>query len=92
MLFNRRNILKTSSLGAIYSVIPSFLTAQVELGRSTIRTVSDGEMSLPASLTFDTMPQDKLGPLLQTFNLSKNNLVRECNITLLETKSHKVLF
>ena len=56
MYFCRRNSLKTVSLSAFSTVIPSFLIAQVGLGASTIRTVSDGAITLPASLTFDNMP------------------------------------
>ena len=92
MFFCRRNLLKTASLSAFSTVIPSFLIAQVDLGASTIRTVSDGAITLPASLTFENMPQDELGSVLREFNLLKNDLVRECNVTLFQNKSHRVLF
>ena len=92
MFFSRRTILKTASLSAFSSVIPSFSIAQVDLKSSTIRTVSDGAITLPASLTFETMPQNKLEPILGEFNLSKNELIRECNVTLFENNSYKVLF
>ena len=65
---------------------------QVGLGASTIRTVSDGAITLPASLIFDNMPQDELASVLRDSNLLKNDLFRECNVSLFENKTHKVLF
>ena len=38
------------------------------------------------------MPKDELGLVLQDFNLLKNDLIRECNVTLFENRPHKVLF
>ena len=91
IFFSRRTILKTASLSAFSSVIPSFSIAQVDLKSSTIRTVSNGAITFPSSLTFETMPQNKLEPILGEFNLSKNELIRECNVTLFENNSYKVL-
>ena len=69
-----------------------FLIVQVGLGASTICTVSDGAITLPASLTFEDMPRDELASVLWEFNLLENDLIRECNVTLFENKSHKVFF
>ena len=65
---------------------------QVGVGASTIRTLSDGAITLPASLIFDNMQQDELASLQRDSNLLKNDLFRECNVSLFENKTHKVLF
>ena len=38
------------------------------------------------------MPQLELEPIINEFSLSRNQLVRECNVTLLETENRKILF
>ena len=58
MYLCRLTLLKTASLSAFSTVIPSFSIAEVDLRASPIRTVSDGAITLPARLTFDDMPKD----------------------------------
>ena len=93
MAMNRRKFLKTSALGTLSFAIPSFTLSQIDLGSATISTISDGAITLPGSLSFDnTMPSSELAVILDDFDLSKDELTRECNLTLYESDTKKVLF
>ena len=93
MTINRRKFLKTSALGTLSFAIPSLTLSQIDLGSATISTISDGTITLPGSLSFDTsMPSSELEVILKDFDLSKDELTRECNLTLYESGSKKVLF
>ena len=93
MAMNRRKFLKTSALGTLSFAIPSFTLSQIDLGSATISTISDGAITLPGSLSFDnSMPSSELAVILDDFDLSKDELTRECNLTLYESDTKKVLF
>ena len=93
MAINRRKFLKTSALGTLSFAIPSLTLSQIDLGSATISTISDGTITLPGSLSFDTsMPSSELEVILKDFDLSKDELTRECNLTLYESGTKKVLF
>ena len=93
MAMNRRKFLKTSALGTLSFAIPSFTLSQIDLGSATISTISDGAITLPGSLSFDnSMPSSELAVILDEFDLSKDELTRECNLTLYESDTKKVLF
>ena len=38
------------------------------------------------------MPKNELDLIINEFSLSQDQLVRECNVTLVETKDRKILF
>ena len=93
MTIDRRKFLKNSALGTLSLAIPSMSLSQIDLGSATISTVSDGTITLPGSLSFDTsMPSSELEVILKDFDLSKDELTRECNLTLYESGTKKVLF
>ena len=93
MAMNRRKFLKTSAIGTLSFAIPSFTLSQIDLGSATISTISDGAITLPGSLSFDnSMPSSELAVILDDFDLSKDELTRECNLTLYESDTKKVLF
>ena len=93
MAMNRRKFLKTSALGTLSFAIPSFTLSKIDLGSATISTISDGAITLPGSLSFDnSMPSSELAVILDDFDLSKDELTRECNLTLYESDTKKVLF
>ena len=93
MAINRRKFLETSALGALSFAIPSVTLSQIDLGSATISTISDGAITLPGSLSFDSsMPSGELEVILKDFDLSKDELTRECNLTLYESATKKVLF
>ena len=93
MAINRRKFLKTSALGTLSFAIPSLTLSQIDLGSAIISTISDGAITLPGSLSFDSsMPASELEVILKDFDLSKDELTRECNLTLYESGTRKVLF
>ena len=92
MIIKRRSFLKAAPCLPLSLSIPSLVHSEINLGRTKITTVSDGSITLPASLTFDTMPKNELDLIINEFSLSKDQLVRECNVTLVETEDRKILF
>ena len=92
MIIKRRSFLKAASCLPLSVALPSIAYTKIDFGTTKITTISDGSITLPAGLTFDTMPQLELEPIINEFSLSRNQLVRECNVTLLETENRKNLF
>ncbi|MDP6192201.1 MAG: MBL fold metallo-hydrolase, partial [Paracoccaceae bacterium] len=93
MTITRRKFIKTSTTGALTVAIPSLSWSQIDLGSASISTISDGTITLPGSLSFDSsMPSDELDVILNDFELSKDELTRECNLTLYDDGSKKILF
>ena len=92
MIIKRRSFLKAASCLPLSLSIPSLVHSEITLGRTKITTVSDGSITLPAGLTFDTMPKNELDLIINEFSLSQDQLVRECNVTLVETEDRKILF
>ena len=92
MITRRRSFLKAASCLPLSLALPSIAYTKIDFGTAKITTISDGSITLPAGLTFDAMPQPELEPIINEFSLSRNQLVRECNVTLLETDTRKILF
>jgi glyoxylase-like metal-dependent hydrolase (beta-lactamase superfamily II) len=92
MIIKRRSFLKAASCLPLSLSIPSLVHSEINFGHTKITTVSDGSITLPASLTFDTMPKNELELIINEFSLSTDQLVRECNVTLVETEDRKILF
>ena len=92
MNIKRRLFLKAASCLPLSLGIPSLVHSEINFGGTKITTVSDGSITLPASLTFDTMPKNELELIINEFSLSQDQLVRECNVTLVETENRKILF
>ena len=85
MAINRRKFLGTSALGVLSFAVPSLTLSQIDLGSATISTISDGTITLPGSLSFDSsMPSSELEVILKDFDVSKDELTRECNLTLFD--------
>jgi glyoxylase-like metal-dependent hydrolase (beta-lactamase superfamily II) len=92
MIIKRRSFLKAASCLPLSLSIPSLVHSEINFGHTKITTVSDGSITLPASLTFDTMPKNELDLIIDEFSLSQDQLVRECNVTLVETEDRRILF
>ena len=92
MIIKRRSFLKAASCLPLSLSIPSLVHSEINFGHTKITTVSDGSITLPASLTFDTMPKNELDLIINEFSLSQDQLVRECNVTLVETEDRRILF
>ena len=92
MIIRRRSFLKAASCLPLSVALPSIAYTKIDFGTTNITTVSDGSITLPAGLTFDTMPKAELELIINELSLSREQLVRECNVTLLETENRKILF
>ena len=92
MTISRRSFLRTSSAVCASCVLPRTAFAELDLGSSFLTTVSDGSLTLPGSFIFQDMPQDKLGPILSAYGLSKDRVTPECNLALFRDGTNTVLF
>ena len=77
MIIRRRSFLKASSCMPLSLAIPSIAYTKIDFGMTKVTTVSDGSITLPAGLTFDTMPQAELELIINELSLSREQLVRE---------------
>lgn len=92
MHISRRNILKCTAALSATIALPKLSVAQIDLGSATLSTVSDGHLTLPGDFIFETVPQEDLSPILTEFNLSRDQLLPECNLTLYQDGTNNVLF
>jgi len=89
----RRFLATATSAAAVASVLrPSFAHAAIDVGDLRIDSISDGSLTLPGGFFFDTMPQDKLKPLLERYGQPMDQVTRPCNVTLLRSPDRTVLF
>ena len=82
MPFSRRSFLAWSASTPFLSVLPQRAIAEIPIGPGTLTTVSDGHLVLPGSFIFGPMPQDDLGPIIDAYGLSADQLAPECNLAL----------
>ena len=88
---NRRDfIMQMGALAGGAAVYPRI--ANASLGRATLTTVSDGALVLPPGFLFDPIPEEKLAPLRDKFDLNGGPLTPECNLALYRDDSRVVLF
>lgn len=76
----------------LMGALPRLATAEMTLGSATLTTVSDGNLMLPGSFVFDTLPQDELAPILQSHGLNTEQVTPECNLALYRDGTNTVLF
>ncbi|SFR09424.1 MBL fold metallo-hydrolase [Poseidonocella sedimentorum] len=92
MKLSRRQVLHGAAAAPLAAALPRFAVAELALGGATLRTVSDGHLTLPAEFIFGPMPQDALAPLRAEFGLTGPQLTPECNLALFEDGETRVLF
>lgn len=68
------------------------VVAEMPLGDSVLRTVSDGHLTLPGDMVFAPMPQTELAPLLKSQGIARETLTPECNLALYQDGARNVLF
>ena len=91
MLFTRRQFLYSSFATSALSLAPLAFASQ-SVGNATIRTLSDGYLTLPKSFLFSSMPLEPLDKISDEFGLSGDIIEPECNLALLEQDDKKILF
>ena len=67
MNIKRRSFLKAASCLPLSVALPSIAYTKIDFGTTKITTISDGSITLPAGLTFDTMPQLELEPITVSY-------------------------
>ena len=89
---DRRSFLAGALTAPGLGALPSLATADMTLGTGRLTTVSDGSLVLPGNFIFDQMPKDQLTPILETYSLSADRLIPECNLALYQDGTNIVLF
>ena len=92
MHLSRRRFVQSGTGLLLAGSLPNFAIANLSLGSSTLSTVSDGNLVLPASFIFEPMPQDQLTPILQEYGVAGEQLTPECNLALYRDGTNTVLF
>jgi glyoxylase-like metal-dependent hydrolase (beta-lactamase superfamily II) len=90
---DRRALLKLSAAFGLGWMVPSGARAQTvaSVGSKSIRTLSDGNLSLPISFLFPDVAKDELEPFLTGHSMSTKMLEPECNLTLIEDGERLIL-
>ena len=65
--------------------------AQVIIGDMEVLSLSDGNLTLPAEMTFGSMQGNDTGPIIEKYQLG-DVLTPPCNVTLLKSGDRTVLF
>ena len=92
MRMSRRTLLKATAYSSAMAALPCSVSASLQLGASTLTTVSDGSLFLPGGFIFEHMPQDELPGILADHGISAERLTPECNLALYRDGSNTVLF
>ena len=92
MQITRRAVLSAAVSMPVAMAAPRFALTEIAIGDATLTTVSDGHLILPGSFVFDPMPKQELRPILREFQLSDEQLHRECNISLYRDGTNIILF
>ena len=98
MKTNRRVFLSRSlatlSIAGTSAAFGSKIWAQTstQLGTFQIDTLSDGNLVLPGDFVFGAMPQSDLGDILSRYNISREQVTPDCNLTLLRDGERTILF
>lgn len=92
MALTRRKLLATGSAGLIMGLsLPHVGLTQTSVGDFTLTSLSDGHLSLPASMVLAPIPDDARAQAVSTFGLGEI-LTPPCNITLLQSADRNILF
>lgn len=78
------------ALGGI--ALPSLARSVLPLGTAEVISLSDGHLVLPASFLFAGLPEDELAPILDKYDVPRDQLEPPCNLTLLRDEDRVVLF
>ncbi|KIN61064.1 Metallo-beta-lactamase family protein [Sulfitobacter noctilucae] len=93
MQLNRRRVL--IGLGGMAAAgVPMLYLAQTSIAfqNSTLTSVSDGHLMLPAGMFFDGLPTDELQKVRALYDLPADQLLPPCNLTLLQRGDRTILF
>ena len=92
MRWTRRHFIQTAAATPVALASAKPAIAEMMLGEATLTTVSDGNLVLPGDLIFGPMPQQELPAILSEFDLSRDQLMPECNLALYRDGKNTILF
>lgn len=92
MFISRRSFLAASATIPIMGISSKKSVAEISLGDAALTTVSDGSLTLPGSFIFEPMPKAELSSILSDFDVSAEQITRECNLALYRNGTDTVLF
>lgn len=92
MQVTRRKMLSLSAMGLAASVTPlKFAAAQTALGNYTLTSLSDGSLTLPASMVMAPLSDADRNDFSTRYGLGEV-LTPPCNVTLLQADNRNILF
>lgn len=92
MFVTRRRFLTSSAMGLMGAAVPlRSAMAQTKLGDLTLTSLSDGTLTLPASMVLAPLPDADRADLEERYGLG-DTLTPPCNVTLLQTGGRNILF
>ncbi len=92
MTLSRRKLLSMSAAGLAGSLWPhNPLMAKTEIGAFTLTSLSDGSLTLPASMVLAPLPEKDREGAIAEFGIG-DVMTPPCNITLLQTDERNILF
>jgi len=92
-VMHRRDFLAASAAAGVATLATPFTVRALEIGGRRLRTVSDGNLTLPAEFMFGPMPQGELADILAAHGIDPAApLTPPCNVTVLEVGERVVLF
>lgn len=92
MTLTRRKMLYLSAAGIAATASPfRFAAAQTMLGDFTLTSLSDGNLTLPASMVMAPLSEADRSDFSQRYGLG-DVLTPPCNVTLLQTGNRNILF
>lgn len=95
MTTRRAFMTASAAMMAAFALPPtarSWAKNSLTLGAKRIDTIHDGSLVLPGNFIFEPMPQDALAPILQQYNLPRDRLTPDCNMTLVRDEDNVILF
>ncbi|KZY33037.1 MBL fold metallo-hydrolase [Roseovarius sp. HI0049] len=89
----RRQFLNALGTAAVATGLSGLSTRVIAAGTGReVITASDGHLVLPGDFVFDGMPEEKLAPILERHDISRDEISQPCNVTLLRDGDRVILF
>ncbi|MCW1950383.1 MAG: MBL fold metallo-hydrolase [Octadecabacter sp.] len=92
MTLSRRKLLSIGTAGLAGTLLPfTPLMAQTKIGAFTLTSLSDGSLTLPASMVLDPIAENDRDSAIAEFGIGEV-MTPPCNVTLLQTGERNILF
>lgn len=95
MKISRRTLLTAASTMIATGLLPTksvWANSNLKIGSKTIDVLSDGHLSLPASMLFSDISEKDLLPILEKYDLPIDQLQPDCNLTVIRDEDRIILF